>query len=276
MGIRINLLENRQILNKVADGRNGSHKAICKSIEMPQNFNRSKEITTNTCSEDASQENGEHSTIYIGTAYALEPLFYKNVPIWKRAIDIVCSISCIIISSPILMSVACVIKLTSKGPVLFKQQRAGIGGKQFTFYKFRSMVQGAEHKKKELMKYNYRTGPVFKMKDDPRITRVGSFIRKWSIDELPQFFNVLLGDMSMVGPRPPTIDEVPKYDRWHKRRLDIKPGITCVWQAYARHNKCFEGWVRMDIEYTRKYSLLLDMKILLKTIHTVLSCKGAF
>ena len=138
------------------------------------------------------------------------------------------------------------------------------------------MVFGAEHKIKELMKYNYRTGPVFKMKDDPRITRVGSFIRNWSIDELPQFFNVLLGDMSMVGPRPPTIDEVPQYDRWHKRRLDIIPGITCIWQAYARQNKCFENWVRLDIEYARKYSLLMDMKILFKTIHTVLSRQGAF
>lgn len=276
-GNRINLLENRQMVKGVADGRNGSQKAIgYENIEISQNFNGSKKITTNTCSENASQKNWEHGILNIGTAFALEPLFYKNVPLWKRAMDIVCSVSCIIIFSPIMIAVACVIKLTSKGPVLFKQQRSGLGGRPFTFYKFRSMVFGAEHKKKELMKYNFRTGPVFKMKDDPRITLVGRFIRKWSIDELPQLFNVLRGDMSTIGPRPPTIDEVPQYDRWHNRRLDIKPGITCLWQAYARQNKCFDNWVRMDIEYARKYSLLLDMKILLKTIHTVLSCKGAF
>ncbi len=199
-----------------------------------------------------------------------------RVPVWKRILDIVGATLGLVIFSPIMLAVAIGIKLESKGPIIHTQKRSGLGGKHFTFYKFRSMFFGAEHKKKELMKYNYRRGPVFKMKDDPRITRVGSFIRKWSIDELPQFFNVLRGDMSMIGPRPPTIDEVPQYDRWHNRRLDIKPGITCLWQAYARQNKCFDNWVRMDIEYAKKCSLLLDMKILLKTISAVLSCKGAF
>lgn len=211
----------------------------------------------------------------VGPVHSLAYIFYKKTPTWKRAMDIVGSISCIIILSPIMLAVACAIKLTSKGPVLFKQRRSGLGGKPFAFYKFRSMVNDAEHKKKELMKHNYRTGPVFKMKNDPRVTRIGSFIRKWSLDELPQLFNVIRGDMSLVGPRPPTLNEVPQYDKWQNRRLEIRPGITCLWQIYARHNKCFENWVRLDIEYTLRYSLLLDLNILFKTIPAVLSCRGA-
>ena len=151
----------------------------------------------------------------------------------------------------------------------------GIVGKHFTFYKFRSMVVDAEYKKKHLLESNERKGPVFKMANDPRLTSVGKFIRRWSIDELPQFFNVLIGDMSLVGPRPPTLDEVPEYDNWHNRRLEIKPGITCIWQVYARHSKCFDNWVRMDIEYARKQSLLFDLKILFITIPAIVAGKGA-
>lgn len=202
-------------------------------------------------------------------------IFFKKTPIWKCVMDIVGAAVGIVISAPIILAVAIAIKLTTKGPVFFTQQRSSLGGKPFTFYKFRSMYIDAENGKSKLMKYNHRTGPVFKMKDDPRITRVGKFIRKWSLDELPQLYNVILGDMSLVGPRPPTLDEVPQYDRWHNRRLDIKPGITCLWQVYARDNKCFAEWVRLDIEYVRRCSLLLDIKILLKTVPAVLSRKGA-
>jgi lipopolysaccharide/colanic/teichoic acid biosynthesis glycosyltransferase len=137
------------------------------------------------------------------------------------------------------------------------------------------MVADADQRKHELMEHNHRTGPVFKMVDDPRITRVGKFLRKWSIDELPQLFNVLKGDMSLVGPRPPTLDEVQEYKLWHDRRLEVTPGITCLWQITARHDKCFERWVRLDLEYARRRSLWLDLQILFKTVPAVLSKKGA-
>ncbi len=205
----------------------------------------------------------------------VKDFFTKKTPVWKRVIDIVGSAVLIILFSPIMFATAVAIKLTSKGPVIFKQQRAGVGGAPFTFYKFRSMVTDAEEKKKELLKHNLRTGPVFKMENDPRVILVGRIIRKWSLDELPQFFNVLKGDMSLVGPRPPTMDEVPEYINWHNRRLEIKPGITCIWQICARHNKCFENWVRLDIEYARSQSFLLDLKILLLTLPAVISQKGA-
>ncbi len=204
-----------------------------------------------------------------------EDLFTKKIPSWKRIVDIVGSIMLILMFSPVMFVTAIAIKLTSKGPVIFRQQRAGIGGIPFTFYKFRSMVTDAEEKKKDLLKHNLRTGPVFKMENDPRVTCVGKIIRKWSIDEILQFFNVLKGDMSLVGPRPPTMDEVPKYYNWHNKRLDIKPGITCIWQVYARHNKCFESWVRLDIQYVQSLSLFLDLKILILTLPAVISRRGA-
>lgn len=193
----------------------------------------------------------------------------------KRAVDIAGAALGLVIISPIMLIVAITIKIESKGPIIFKQQRCGIGGKPFTFYKFRSMVNDAEDKKIHLWELNEREGPVFKIANDPRLTSIGKFIRRWSIDEVPQLFNVLIGDMSLVGPRPPTLDEVPGYDNWQNRRLDVKPGITCIWQVYARHNKCFDTWVRMDIEYARRLSLLFDLKILLKTLPAVLSGKGA-
>lgn len=215
----------------------------------------------------------EYST---GSILDLQQLFIRSIPTWKRVIDLFVAIVSIVILSPIMIVVAVAIKLTSKGPVLFRQPRSGLGGKPFIFYKFRSMVIDAEDKKRELIKFNERTGPVFKMSNDPRITTIGKFIRKWSIDELPQLFNVLFGDISLVGPRPPTLDEVPKYEKWQNRRLEVKPGITCIWQAYARHNKCFDAWVRMDIEYTRNQSFLFDLKLMFKTVPAVLSRKGAF
>jgi len=204
-----------------------------------------------------------------------ETLFYRPLPIWKRIMDIVGAIVALIVFSPMMLIVAMAIKLTSKGPVFFTQQRAGLGGRPFTFYKFRSMTIDAEARKKELLKHNERTGPAFKMTDDPRVTHVGDFIRKWSIDELPQLFNVLRGDLSLVGPRPLPIEEASQHDQWQDRRLCITPGITCLWQVYARHDKCFDRWTRLDIEYITRRSPLLDIKILLRTLPAVLSRKGA-
>jgi lipopolysaccharide/colanic/teichoic acid biosynthesis glycosyltransferase len=137
------------------------------------------------------------------------------------------------------------------------------------------MVVDAERHKRELARFNERTGPVFKMTNDPRVTPIGKFIRKWSLDELPQFFNVLKGDMSLVGPRPPTLDEVEEYEIWQGRRLEVKPGITCLWQVTARQDRDFERWVRLDIEYERRQSFLFDLKILFMTPFAVISRKGA-
>jgi lipopolysaccharide/colanic/teichoic acid biosynthesis glycosyltransferase len=209
------------------------------------------------------------------TAKNLQPIFFDKTKLGKRLGDIVLSSIALIVLSPLMLVVAIAVKLTSKGPVLFKQQRAGLGGAPFTFFKFRTMYTDAERHKSDLLQFNERTGPVFKMENDPRITRLGVHLRKWSLDELPQFINVLKGDMSLVGPRPPTMDEVEKYESWHKYRLEVKPGITCIWQVYARHEKSFENWVRLDIKYKRERSFLLDMKLIILTLPAILSRRGA-
>ena len=208
-------------------------------------------------------------------ALRLQPVFFDKLSAWKRLLDIIVSSIALVALSPLLVAIAIAIKLTSKGPVFFKHKRAGLGGVPFRFLKYRTMYVDAEDKKATLMQFNERTGPVFKMENDPRVTRLGHFLRKWSLDELPQFINVLLGDMSLVGPRPPTLDEVEKYESWHNYRLEIKPGITCIWQVYARHEKSFENWVRLDIKYRKEQSLLLDMKLIALTLPAVLSRRGA-
>lgn len=202
-------------------------------------------------------------------------LFLKPLPWWKRLEDIVGSLLALIVFSPVFLLIAIGIKLTSKGPVIFKQKRVGRGGKVFTFYKFRTMYVGAEERKKELLPFNEMDGPVFKMKKDPRVTPFGRFLRRTSLDELPQLWNVLKGDMTLVGPRPPTVDEVPKYAAWHRRRLDVTGGITGIWQVSGRNEVPFEEWMRMDARYIRKTSLWTDLKILIKTIWAVISGRGA-
>lgn len=202
-------------------------------------------------------------------------LFAKPFPLWKRVLDVAGAASILIVAAPVMIAVAVAIKITSPGPVLFSQKRGGLGGKPFSLYKFRSMSVDAEARKAELMKFNERSGPVFKMTQDPRVTAVGKFIRKTSLDELPQLFNVLLGDMSLVGPRPLPKSEEKGYDHWHWRRLDVKPGLTCIWQVTSRHDRDFDRWVRLDLEYIEKHSLLLDLQLLCKTIPAVLAQRGA-
>ena len=168
------------------------------------------------------------------------------------------------------------IYLESPGPVIFKQTRIGKNGRRFTIYKFRSMYMDAEERKKELMAKNEMNGLMFKIKDDPRITRVGKFIRKTSLDEFPQFFNVLAGDMSLVGTRPPTEDEFVKYSERHKRRLSLKPGITGMWQVSGRNSVSdFEEIVNLDLEYIDHWTFWLDIKLLFQTVYVVLFQKGA-
>ena len=194
---------------------------------------------------------------------------YRQLAI-KRIIDIAGSLVGIVIMLIAMIFVVPAIKLESKGPVFFKQKRVGKNGRYFYVYKFRSMYQDAEERKKELMAQNEMQGLMFKMKDDPRITKVGKFIRKTSIDELPQFINVFMGDMSLVGTRPPTVNEFKQYEGHHKRRLSMKPGITGMWQAYGRSTvKDFEDIVAMDLDYIDHWSLGLDFKILLRTVKAV-------
>jgi len=202
-------------------------------------------------------------------------LFARPFPLWKRAMDIAGALAGIAAFGPVMIAVALIIKITSPGPVLFTQKRGGMAGKVFDLYKFRSMSLDAEARKAELMKFNERSGVAFKMTNDPRITSVGKFLRKTSLDELPQLFNVLKGDMSIVGPRPLPVSEEEAYSFWHWRRVDVKPGLTCIWQVTSRHDKDFDRWVRLDLEYILKRSLVLDVSLILRTIPAVLFQRGA-
>ncbi len=184
----------------------------------------------------------------------------------KRIIDIIGALTGILLFSPILIIVAIWIKVEDpKGKVFFSQNRVGKNGKQFRMYKLRSMVHNAEELKKELLKQNEMSGPMFKMKNDPRITKVGRIIRKTSIDEIPQLFNILKGDMSLVGPRPSLPHEVEKFEYWMLKRLDVKPGLTCYWQVGGRNNIDFEDWMKLDIKYIEERNILIDIKLIFKT-----------
>ncbi|HET8733492.1 MAG TPA: sugar transferase, partial [Anaeromyxobacteraceae bacterium] len=177
--------------------------------------------------------------------------------------------------APLLLGVAAAIKLDSPGPVFFRQRRVGLHGRLFDILKFRSMHRDAEAKLAALRGRNEMSGPVFKITDDPRVTRVGRLIRRTSIDELPQFWNVLVGQMSVVGPRPPLPSEVAQYRRWHRRRLSVRPGITCIWQISGRNQIDFDRWMELDLQYIDQWSLANDLRIFLKTIPAVLGARGA-
>ena len=194
----------------------------------------------------------------------------------KRCMDIVGGLVGCILSIPIIAIVAIPLKIESPGPLFFKQKRVGRNGRYFYIHKLRSMYMDAEERKKELMAQNEMNGLMFKMEDDPRVTKVGKFIRKTSIDELPQFFDVLRGDMSLVGTRPPTVDEYKQYESHHKRRLSMKPGITGLWQVSGRSNiEDFEEVVKLDVTYIDNWSLWNDIKILFKTVYVVFAGRGA-
>lgn len=194
----------------------------------------------------------------------------------KRGTDLAVSITLLTLFLPIIPVVAVLIRLDSPGPVFFRQKRVGKNGKTFDFYKFRSMVPGAEGVIDTLRPLSNADGPVFKIKDDPRITRVGRFLRRSSLDELPQLINVLRGEMSIVGPRPNLPSEVSQYLPWQRRRLDVTPGITCFWQIAGRSHIGFQEWMRLDLEYVRARSYVTDIKIMFKTIPAVIARKGAY
>jgi len=194
----------------------------------------------------------------------------------KRLFDIIATALGIIILSPVLLTVAVLVKLTSPGPIFFKQVRCSLNGRTFYLYKFRTMVVDAEAKLADLLKHNEMSGPAFKMANDPRVTPIGRFLRKTSLDELPQLWNVLKGEMSLVGPRPPIPQEVDQYDHWQRRRLSMRPGITCLWQVGGRNKITdFNEWSKLDLEYIDSWSLSLDFRILAKTVPVVLLGVGA-
>ena len=195
--------------------------------------------------------------------------------ICKRTIDIIGAGLGLILLSPIIAIVTCAVKFTSKGPVFFSQKRVGKNGELFEMYKFRSMVVNAEELKENLEDKNEMSGPMFKIKDDPRITKVGKFIRKTSIDELPQLWNVLKGDMSLVGPRPSLPKEVEQFDNWMFKRLSVRPGLTCYWQVSGRNNIDFEDWMKLDCRYVDERNLWIDIKLIFKTVFVLFGDKNA-
>jgi lipopolysaccharide/colanic/teichoic acid biosynthesis glycosyltransferase len=195
--------------------------------------------------------------------------------VMKRGLDIAGALAGLLVSAPMLLVSALAIKLTSAGPVFFRQERCGLHGRRFDMLKLRTMTADAEDRKAELLERNEMDGPVFKIREDPRVTKVGRLLRRFSIDELPQFWSVLRGDMSLVGPRPPTPDEVFQYQGGVRRRLSMRPGLTCLWQVSGRNGVSFEEWMELDLEYIDTWSLETDLRILLRTVPAVVLARGA-
>ena len=221
------------------------------------------------------------SEIYLENLQSLPLLTFSTTPeneyllFLKRVFDVVLASLLLVVLAPLFLLVAAGIRLTSPGPVIFSQVRCGLNGRHFRLHKFRSMYRDAAQRLSEVAHLNEMDGPVFKSSRDPRVTPVGRLLRKFSVDEWPQLLNILKGDMSFVGPRPPLLEEVQKYERWQRRRLRMKPGLTCLWALEGRNKLDFLSWMRLDLHYIDHWSLLLDLKILLRTIPHVLSGKGA-
>ncbi len=205
----------------------------------------------------------------------MQSLFVERTPLWKRSLDVLGASIAILATSPLLLGIAVAIKVTSPGPVFFAQARSGLGGRPYRIWKFRTMCQDAAEKHHMLLALNEQDGPAFKMRDDPRVTTLGRFLRKTSLDELPQLWNVLAGEMSLVGPRPLPCQETEACEPWQQYRLDVTPGITCIWQVHGRSRVSFGDWMRMDLQYIRSRSPLRDARLLCKTLPAVLSGRGA-
>ncbi len=221
------------------------------------------------------------SKVYLERLRDMPLLTFSTTPeeesllLFKRVADFVMALVLTVVLSPLLLMLAALIKLTSKGPVFYRQIRCGLSGRKFTLYKFRSMRANADLQREELEALNEADGPVFKIKDDPRCTPVGRFMRKFSLDELPQLVNILKSEMSFVGPRPPLPEEVERYEPWQRRRLRMQPGLTCLWALEGRSKLNFRRWMELDLEYIDNWSPALDLKIFLKTIPVVLLGRGA-
>lgn len=223
-----------------------------------------------------------NSRVYLEHLSHVPLLTFANVPqdemqlLAKRVGDVVISVLLLALFSPFLLVIALLVKLTSRGPVLYRQVRCGLGGRRFALYKFRSMVNNAEELRPQLAHLNEVDGPVFKIADDPRCTPLGRWLRRTSLDELPQFWNILRGDMSFVGPRPPLPEEVEQYQSWQRRRLRMRPGMTCLWALEGRSQLNFDRWMQLDLSYIDRWSLWLDAEIFFKTIPHVLFGRGAW
>jgi exopolysaccharide biosynthesis polyprenyl glycosylphosphotransferase len=265
------------------------HQTLCKSLDLEEVANIDISFYVFPEKHDSYKANGGFD-LSLYSDLTDEGHSGRVALVTKRAMDIVGSLLTVLVLSPVLLAIAVAIKLTSKGPVLFKQERIGMGGNRFTFLKFRSMYTNCDernHKEyieKFICEQKSASAPskkggaeVYKLNDDPRITPLGRFLRKTSLDELPQFINVLKGEMSLVGPRPPIPYECDLYDIWHRRRLlSVKPGITGLWQVEGRSCTTFDDMVRLDLKYIREWSLWLDIKLILKTPWVVLTCRGAY
>jgi exopolysaccharide biosynthesis polyprenyl glycosylphosphotransferase len=220
--------------------------------------------------------------VYLEHLHDVPLLTFANAPdsepllFLKRALDVTLAGVLMVPGALLMLVIAALIRLTSPGPIIYRQTRCGIGGRRFTLYKFRSMVRDADERRTELEIHNEAEGPVFKMTNDPRVTAVGRWLRKFSLDELPQLWNILRGDMSFVGPRPPLPEEVARYEVWQRRRLRMRPGLTCLWALEGRSRVKFDRWMELDLAYIDNWSLWLDFKIFLKTIPQVFRGQGAF
>ncbi len=207
-------------------------------------------------------------------AATMDSLFVTPTPMWKRAIDVVGAIGGLFASAPLLAVVAAAVKLTSHGPVIYSQEREGLGGRRFRMYKIRTMRLDADRHQEALRPYSLQDGPAFKMRDDPRTTWIGHWLRLTSLDEIPQLWNVLRGEMSLVGPRPLPTDESQECTPWQRQRLSVTPGMTCIWQVQGRSSVSFEQWMRMDLQYVRRRSLKCDMGLLLTTVPAIVFQRG--
>jgi lipopolysaccharide/colanic/teichoic acid biosynthesis glycosyltransferase len=209
-------------------------------------------------------------------AESIHDFLVHPMPTWKRVFDLVCGTFIFACFLPVMAVIALIMKISEPGdPIFFSQDRAGLGGKPFKIHKFRTMIVGAEKKIAELRKLSEQDGPAFKLKNDPRITKLGRILRKTSLDELPQLWNVIKGDMSLVGPRPLPIEEAEKCLQWQRRRLDVTPGLTCIWQVKGRSTVTFAEWIRMDVEYIRRRTMFHDLSLLVMTVPAVLLRRGA-
>ena len=235
-------------------------------------------VTTRVAADFFRQRPGQ---LYLDRLGEIPLLTFSTAPadeaqlLVKRAFDILFATACLAVLCIPLAAVALLVKATSKGPVLFRQRRCGLNGRVFTCFKFRSMVVDAEARRAEVEHLNQKDGPAFKVRDDPRLTPIGGFLRRYSIDEWPQFWNVVRGEMAIVGPRPAVPSEVRRYRTWQRRRLRMRPGLTCLWAIRGRDQLDFESWMQMDLEYIDRWSLLLDLKILALTVPVVMSGRNA-
>lgn len=248
-----------------------------KEVATPQPAPRKRTTIDPAVPEEVIEEAAMQSGVEIDapTVASIWHEFGRKPSKSKRFVDIVGASIALCILSPLLLGSAAVVKMSSPGPVFFMQERAGQFGKPFKLFKFRSMYADAEARRSELQHLNEMDGPVFKIKNDPRITPIGRWLRRLSIDELPQFYNVLRGDMSLVGPRPPMLTELPGYEQWHLRRLTRRGGLTCIWQTSGRNQVPFKEWMRMDRRYMRRESMVTDLSLIAKTVWTVTTGRGA-